>query len=185
MRLTKGKILLATAIVLGGAIAFLGIHSSGKPTLRLTDGTVLTVARVAYGEREPFTLRPWQNLLQKIADQLPTWLGRHLPAVPNSPGMWEGGQLPVLGGDALYVWLTRRDPRSGKFVGTGLYWAQILDEHGCPFHCAQAGGINYNPRSTPTPVGAHEVAWFAFQAFPRSQKRFRLRLAPSSQARLL
>src|SRR5438094_7467009 len=51
MRLTKGKILLATAIVLGGAIAFLGIHSSGKPTLRLTDGTVLTVARVAYGER--------------------------------------------------------------------------------------------------------------------------------------
>ena len=173
MRITKGRTLLAIAIASGGALAFLALHSSGKPTVRLPDGTVLSVQRISYGQRQPFTLKPWQSQLQKVMDQLPTWLSRRLPAVPNSPGMWEGGGLPLPGGDALYVWLTRRDSRSGHYVGTGLYWAEILDEHGCPFHCAQAGGITYNPRAAT--AAEYEVGWFAFQAFPRWQKRFRLR----------
>ena len=172
MRLTKGRTLLAGAIVFGGALVFLAVHSLWKPTLRLADGTVLRLEKVDYGKQPPYQLDAWRYWLLSVIEHLPAWLSRNFPNLLWR-GTWSGGELPAPGEDALYISLTRRDASSGKEVDTGLYWAEILDEHGCHFISARAGGMTHHQNS---PGPRYEVAWFAFQAFPRRQRQFRLRL---------
>ncbi len=173
MGLTKGRTLLAIAIVLGGALAILAVRSWRKPTLRLADGTVLTVEKISFGKRVPFTLHPWRERFQRLIDRLPARFSDNLPHFNSPNGAWSGGELPNPADDALYIWLTRRESKFGRYVDTGLSWAQIVDEHRCPFFSAQSGGMN-GRQGTAGP--AYEVGWFAFQAFPRRQKRFRLRV---------
>ncbi|PYK99104.1 MAG: hypothetical protein DME19_09940 [Verrucomicrobia bacterium] len=111
-----------------------------------------------------------------MIDRLPAWLSRHLPSL-GGEASWGGGELPMPG-NALYAWLTRYDPRSGRYLDTGLYWAETVDKHGCRFIAAQCGGTT---RHQGAGVRGYEVGWFAFQAFPRRQKRFRLRLYDAQQ----
>ncbi len=172
IRLKRGRVLLVAAILLGGASLFFAVRSFRKPTLTLSDGTILRLEKVDYGKRRPGQLEAWRSALQSVIEHLPAWLSRHLPNLLWM-GTWSGGELPAPGEDALYISLTRRDARSGKEVDTGLYWAEILDEHGCHFISASAGGMTHHQNS---PGPRYEVAWFAFQAFPRRQRKFRLRL---------
>jgi len=173
--LPKSKVFAVTAVLCLGFAAFL--HSTRKQTLNLKDATTLTLEKIDYGTKRPFHLDPWRQRFQWVIDHLPAWLSRILPHVGTSTGAWNGGDLPAPGGDALYLWLTRRDTRSGQYLDTGLHWAEIVDEHGCPFIAAQAGGISHNQG----PSTRYDVAWFAFQAFPRRQKQFRLRLYDAPQ----
>jgi len=170
--MNKGRALLAVAILLAGALILFAVRSHRKPTLKLSDGTILVLEKIDYGKRPPYQLDAWRNRLLWVIDHLPAWLSRNLPGLLWS-GTWSGGELPAPGEDALYISLTRRDARSGKEVDTDLYWAEILDEHGCHFISARAGGMTHHQNS---PVRRYEVAWFAFQAFPRRQKQFRLRV---------
>src|SRR5438093_2309550 len=168
----RGRVPLVVALLLCGALTFFIVRSYRKPALKLSDGTVLVLEKVDYGKRPPYQLGAWRYWLVLVIEHLPAWLSRNLPNLLWM-GTWSGGELPAPGEDALYISLTRRDASSGKEVDPGLYWAEILDQHGCPFISARAGGMTHH-QSSPGP--RYEVAWFAFQAFPRRQRQFRLRL---------
>src|SRR5438046_4886812 len=109
MRLTKSRVLLVPAIVLAGALVFLAVHSSWKPTLTLADGTVLTVEKISFGKREPFTLHPWRERFQRVIDRLPAGFSGIFPHFNSPNGAWSGGELPDPAGGALYIWLKRRE----------------------------------------------------------------------------
>src|SRR5919108_5136666 len=173
MRLMKGKFFAMVALLLGGASGWFLFFRPEKPSVTLGDGTILTLEKVNYGQKQNFVLNPWRYRLQKVIDHLPAWLSRKLPRVYGWPASWGGGQLPLPNDDALYVWLTRRDPHSGHNVDTDVHWAEIVDEHGCPFIAAHIGGMTYHRGQG---VKGYEVGCVAFQAFPRRQKQFRLRL---------
>ena len=177
IRLKQGRVLLAAAILLGGALSFLAIRSCRKPALRLSDGTILRLEKIDYGKRQPSQLDAWRDGLQSVIDHLPAWLSRNLPNL-RWTGSWSGGELPAPDDDALNISLTRQDARSAQNIDTGLYWAEILDEHGCHFIAARAGGMTHHQNS---PVPGYEVGWFAFQAFPRRQAQFRVRLYDRQQ----
>ena len=140
----KGKFFAVVALLLGGASAWFLFFRPEKPSLTLDDGTILTLEKVNYGPKQTFVLDPWKYRLQKVIDHLPAWLSRKLPRVYGWPASWGGGQLPLPNDDALYVWLTRRDPHSGHHVDTDVHWAEIVDEHGCPFIAAHVGGMTYH-----------------------------------------
>jgi len=139
----------------------------------LPDGTLLRLEQVTFGRQDDFKPGGWRR---QLLEHLPDWLAKHLGPAYTSMNTWSKGNMNLINTNRsdLYVWFTRRDPNSGTNLPVQLNVEQILDDHGCPFMMTMDGGINFGGT---TPAGLpNEIGWCAFQAFPRHEKKFRLRL---------
>ena len=92
---------------------------------------------------------------------------------------WNMVSLAHTNDKALYVYVSRRDGVSGKYRNVAADTAQLIDSHGCVLEDTVAGG--WDDGLLPTPTGSPRgpqgsVGWFRFEAFPRRESSFRIRL---------
>jgi hypothetical protein len=171
MRNSKKWWFLAVLVLL---LAFLFLFREQPDRERiLPDGSILRLEQVTYGRQHDFKPGGWRRQLR---EHLPDWLAKHLGPAYTSMSSWAKGNMNLADTNRpdLYIWFTRRDPNSGANLPVQLFAEQILDEHGCPFTMAMDGGSSFGgatPASLPI-----ETGWCAFQAFPRHEKKFHLRL---------
>ena len=172
---------LAAAVV--AAVVVLSVLKRPKvPECTLPDGSVLRVEKISFGKRESF--RPGGRM-RIVKDWVMDWLAKEWPGRFRAPARnissWWNNSTVHTNTDALQIWVTRRDPVNGKYLdvsgfGGGFRTAQLMDEHGCAFMATQAGG-NEDGLLGPNGGGGYSVGWFTFEAFPRHEKSFRLKLS--------
>lgn len=177
MRTSKNWWFLAVPVLL---LAFWFIFRGQQDRERIApDGTILRLEQITYGRQDDFKPGGWRRQLR---EHLPGWLAKYFGQGYTSMSGWTSGHLTDTNLPALYVWFTRRDPNSGTNLPVQLFGEQILDEHGCPFTMAVDGGMDFG--GAPLAGAPDEIGWCAFQAFPRHEKKFRLRLY-DNQSRFL
>ena len=96
---------------------------------------------------------------------------------PTSSGSWSDDDSNLhTNAPALYVYISRLVPGKG-YRAVESQTAFLIDEDGCAFQSAQAGGMDDGQIAVAKTnrVGMnYDVGWFRFEAFPRRDKRFRL-----------
>ena len=168
------------------ALLFVGVSAAlffSGPNLRerrVADGTVVRIEKVAFGKRERIIPQSW---LDQIKSKIPPGLLGHFapPIVAGSRGSWWQNTRAHTNDDALYIYVTRRNTLLGGFTNVDANNAQLVDEHGCVFLSTQAGGEDWGlSPMTRTLTGfagpQSTINWFRFEAFPRREKEFNLRL---------
>jgi hypothetical protein len=166
---------VVAAIVVTVVFAFSLIRSPAREIV-MADGTVLRVERVVFGKRDNWVPEVWfQKLKAKIISLLPDRFARKPKSTSttlvSSPSNWNQVSEVHANADALHVWITRKVLRTGQFVDSRVNFGVLVDEHGCPLLSTQSGGMqNFGTN------GNYSVTWLTFEAFPRDQRQFRLRL---------
>ncbi|EEF57676.1 hypothetical protein Cflav_PD0711 [Pedosphaera parvula Ellin514] len=171
MRLSKIWVGVALVVLLGGFFLFLFARGHQNFERKLADGTVLKLEKISYGKSDSF--KPG-GLIQQLKAILPKKFANMI--FKSSPysgsSRWWSGDLNDTNKNALYFWFTKRDGSFAGYADVQLGFAQILDEHGCIFVAATGGG-----ESDGTIISnGYPAGFFAFQAFPRHEKTFRLRV---------
>ncbi len=167
---------LASAVV--AVLILLFLNQPPRPIeYKLSDGSILRVEKISFGKRdENFKVGGWTRtarnwVVDKLAKLLP---GRFTPARISS---WRSYNLEHTNLSALHVWMTRRDPTTGKYLSVNFRTAVLVDKHGCPFLQTQAGGYEDGLLGGGS---GFSVGWFTFEAFPRREKNFRFRFPNNS-----
>ncbi len=85
--------------------------------------------------------------------------------------------------DALYIYFTRVGAENDGYTSVDFTQVELLDEHGCIFLPTQAGGDDDGrlvampgTPARPRMGSGYSVGWFRFEAFPRHESKFRLRV---------
>ena len=145
----------------------------------MSDGSVLRLEKVAYGNRENIQIG---TLLDRLKQQLPqAWVQRFTKPNSGNRSSWWNNTTTHTNNDALYIYISRRKGALGDFQDVGSVTAQLVDEDGCVFTETQSGGED-NGVLPPTPPGTmrggmcSSLNWYRFEAFPRRQRKFKLRL---------
>lgn len=177
----KWLFVVITALLTAGLI-LLAVRQKHNRDHKLPDHSVLRVEKISSGKRAPFKIGGWlQELKEQLQKRLPkNWSSRLFkPAPLAANSSWYMNGVVHTNNDALWIWLTRRDPVSGNYQNVDIGAAELLDAHGCPFGATQLGGSDDGrlPPATGIRRGAQgSVEWLLFEAFPRHEKSFRLRL---------
>ena len=170
-------------------IVVLGRRFGPDPVIRrvkLPDGTVLQVERATYGKRGTFQPGGMIELVkEKLAQSLPkVWSAKLIKPLPATSMGWSLVATVHTNLDALHIWLTCRDATNG-FQPVPVFSAELVDDDGYIFPVTQSGGENFR---VPTPAPgfrsmggpSSDIGWLTFEAFPRNEKRLRLRVFNSS-----
>jgi tetratricopeptide (TPR) repeat protein len=117
-------------------------------TRKLSDGTTLALETVTYGKKHEFG-----NVYFRFPVPFPV---REVYSASTE-------------NDGIVVWLTRRDPGSGKYSSDFNWLAlwEAVDEHGCRF--GGSGGPGTSSSSN------FSVGRVTLEAFPRRKEKFKLR----------
>ncbi|MEW6158366.1 MAG: AAA-like domain-containing protein [Verrucomicrobiota bacterium] len=174
--LRAGAIGLASLLLLFGLLTY---QRPLKQSVRLADGTTLTLAKVGYGRQHRFEPGTF-----KLA-----WLTELVPPLRRFINAHAFKQDTA--NDALVFWLVRRDSE-GLYRGME-WWSDydVLDEHGCSFgrgnlhesFASSSGGwatSSTSPGSSfaarPPMKGQLLTGHAALTSFPRRADSFKLRL---------
>jgi hypothetical protein len=172
MNRSKKWVVFAVMVLLGGYFLLLGLRAGRSQERRLADGSVLKLEKISYGKGDTF--KPG-GIVQRLKAILPrkftSKIFKFNPYSGTSRG-WSGN-LNDTNKDALSFWFTRRDGSPEGYADVQLGFAEILDEHGCSFFAATAGGEN---DGTIVVSNGYPAGFCVFQAFPRQDKTFRLRV---------
>lgn len=153
----------------------------GSRERKLADSSVLHLEKVYYGKPVEFDFDGWVGLLKK---KLPQSLVKRFFKPPKMPMLgrssWYLNTTIHTNEDALYFYFTRHDGSTGAMKNVGITMAQLVDEHGCVFQQTQMGGEDDGRLAavnrTASWGAVSSVTWLRFEAFPRREKRFRLRV---------
>lgn len=139
-------------------------------TIRLSDGSILTLEHVSYEQKNPdVRARSWLTNAQ-------IWLAKKLDRPTFS--------RPPVRNDCLVYWISRREKGTGKYLGFDwLSHAVAVDSHGCEFHTTPPmllytdnwlGGSR--PLPQPPPGAKYLLISGELPVFPRREKTFKLRV---------
>lgn len=163
MRKTLGR--LIPVAIAGGLLALI-VALSERPsrrTIALPDGTVLQIRHLGIGADQQWKPRGWVR--QRLERLLPNRLQRFLG--PPNPGCGASSDT-----NSLYVWTTRYDPRTKKYLDAlSPCYAEIEDSHGCVFRSWGGSGCGVTMGS--------QTMWvegFHFGIVPRRDREFTIRL---------
>ncbi len=164
--------LAAAAVV---ALVLLTLKQPKPLEYKLADGSVLRVEKVSFGKREEFRAGGRMRIVKEYVMKLlaKRWPGRFTAPSSGFSSWWNNSTVHT-NTDALQIYVTRRDAM-GKYLDIRYQTAQLTDEHGCTFMDTQGGG-NGDGLLGPN-GGGYVVCWFTFEAFPRHEKNFRLKLS--------
>ncbi len=190
MRSSRKLLFIVVMVFLAAGLATLAFCQKRAREHRLSDGSILRLEKISYGKRVEFQLTGWfQRLKDRLQKQLPRSWSNHLfkppPAarVGVSAGSWSMVTVTHTNNDALWIWISRREAEFGKYQDVSIRGAELLDSHGCCLAATQLGG-SYDGRLAPRATGRpglpqSSVEWLRFEAFPRHEKHFRLRVYDS------
>ncbi len=182
MLISRKWLLAVVAVLLAAGLVLIAIQQNHNREHKLSDGSLLRVEKVSYGKQESFKIGGrLQELKEQLQKRLPkSWSDRLFKsALPMGGSTWYFTTVIHTNNDALRIWLTRRDPDSGSYQSVNIQSAELLDTHGCPFNTTSAGGSDDGrlpPRGTSNRGPQGSVEWLLFEAFPRHEKSFRLRV---------
>lgn len=174
-------ILPGIAVLVGiGLFHVLGRHSDRD--YRLTDGTVLHLERVEYGSHDDIhrTFDPsmgwWADLKGQVGWRVGGTFGQKVVDSVH-------GYLTSTGGDApfhtnigsLRIWMVERSGMSGALRDFEILSGEVVDDHGCVFRATSISGDYYGPPMG-YPGNAYNSWLLTFEAFPRREGQFRLRV---------
>jgi hypothetical protein len=172
--------LLVAAIFVAGLAAVVLLQTNAREH-RLADGSILRLEKITYGKRERIYLGGWlEQLKQRLPQPLVQRFFKPSPGSRGNSSWWQNTAMQT-NNDALYIYVSRRDAALGNYQDVGAQSAQLLDDDGCVFLQTQAGGEDNGllSRSMTGMAGTgmgSSVNWFRFEAFPRRQRKFQLRL---------
>jgi hypothetical protein len=151
---------------IGGAlVGLIGMvtHGPARRTISLPDGTVLQIRHLGIGADQQWKPRGWVR--ERLGRILPNRFQRFLG--PSNPGCGNSSDT-----NALFVWTTRYDPRTGQYLeALSPCYAELEDSHGCVFRSWGGSGCGVT-------VG-DQTMWvqgFLFGAFPRRDREVTLLL---------
>ena len=175
-------------MILAGIPALVGVglfyafrwHSDSD--YRLSDGSVLHLERVEYASHDDIhrTFDPsmgwWADLKRQVGWRVGGTLGHKLADSVH-------GYLTSTGVDApfhtnigsLRIWMVERSGMSGALRDFELRSGEVVDDHGCVFRATRISGDYYGP-SSGYPGRAYNSWLLTFEAFPRRESQFRLRV---------
>ena len=174
-------IVLGIAVLVGvGLIYARGRHSNRD--CRLPDGTVLHLERVEYASHDDIhrTFDPsmgwWADLKGQAGLRLGGAFGQKVADSVH-------GYLTSTGVDApfhtnigsLRIWMVERSGMSGALRDFEILSGEVVDDHGCVFRATSISGDYYGP-SMGYPGHAYNSWLLTFEAFPRREGQFRLRV---------
>ena len=167
------------AILLAGGLAWLLLSRVHPIEKHLADGSIVRVEKVAFGKQEHIAIggrfARWRQWLPPFLQKL---ISKKLAPAPGS-GNWNYVSTMHTNEKALYVYISRRDGKTGKYQNVGLDSAVLVDEHGCVIDETQSGGYNDTLGSATSRAPGtltSDLVWLRFEAFPRREKSFRVRL---------
>ena len=186
MRYSRITLVILSLLV----VTALGWHFRPQPLIRkvkLPDGTVLQVERATYGKRGIFQPGGIVELAKaKLAQWLPSvWSAKFIKPLPATSMSWELVATVHTNLDALHIWFTRRDATNGFQPVVPFFSAELVDEDGYIFPATQTGGDNFRTTGAAFATGlpGSDIGWLTFEAYPRSEKRLRLRVVNQSPLR--
>lgn len=159
---------LALAAVAGG-LAFWKLPARA-PSIRLGDGSVVTLEFVSYEQRNPAVRRQ-------------TWMGKAQLWLAQKLGRPTFSSRPVVN-DCLVYWISRREKGTGRYLGFDwLSHAVAVDSHGCTFDSTPIMLIhthNWAAGARPLPQPPSGAKYILVSGelpvFPRREKTFKLRV---------
>jgi hypothetical protein len=179
----RWRIIFVFAVLI--AVVAIAVTAILRParSVTLADGTILRIEKVSYGKREPFKApdgfvpRAREFLISHLPKK---WANRFPKPLRAGSSVGASSGIVHTNSDALHIWLSRWDPTANGYDAYDWISAEIVDDHDCVFPSAQ-GGNEGDPTLPPVVVigGTHPketVNWLTFEAFPRQQKQFRLRI---------
>ena len=181
MRITKLGWLLIAMMLLAGLAAIVLLQTNAREHA-LGDGAryVAPGSDPSYGKHENIQLG---GLLDRLKQELPqAWVQRFAKPNSGNRSSWWNNTTIHTNDDALYIYVSRRKGALGDYQDVGTVSAQMVDDDGCAFIEAQAGGEDNGmlpPRTLGLgsgPGNGSSLNWYRFEAFPRRQRKFKLRL---------
>ncbi len=139
---------------------------------KMADGSVIRVERIIFGKYEHFKPeKGWfRNLKDRALQELPKkWASRFIkkPTILAGGMTWSFG--PTASSDALQIWMSRSDPNSGQYRAMSVNVA-LVDEHRCEFG---PGAVRIENSIF---AAGSTITCFGFDAFPRNERKIKLRL---------
>jgi hypothetical protein len=196
-------IALVSAVVLAIVAGIVIALRQPGTEVKLADGSILRVEKVAFGKRESVTVTAgsmWKRLKDSMAAHLPKSLASRIVSTSSTnKSNWRGTfSTPHSNLSTLNVWLTRHNASTGSYLSVDVRNAEIVDEDGCVFGATTYGGEDNGVLPAPTPAARpasasgffgtgttgitlgnpgmrSSVTWFCFEVFPRRDKLFKLR----------
>jgi hypothetical protein len=184
MRISMRGWLTVAAIFFAAVLTWVVWSWPPSRTVSLADGSQLRIERVSFGKRDT-AFKPevseFESVKKKLAAYLPKAWAARIPVkgFPSS-GNWWRWAIVHTNEDALHIWITQRDPTNG-FEAVQAGAAEIVDEDGYVYLSTQEGGDRLSAPMMGTGWGPmqSELSWFTFEAFPRHERKMRLRLYSS------
>src|SRR6266581_2156546 len=149
---------------------------------RLSDGTVLHLERVEYASHDDIhrTFDPsmgwWADLRRQVGLRVGGRFGHKLTDSVHGYLTSTGVEAPFhtnIG--SLRIWMVERSGRAGALRDFELRSGEVVDDHGCVFRATRISGDYYGP-SSGYPGRAYNSWLLTFEAFPRREGQFRLRV---------
>lgn len=175
----------AAFLLLAAGLAALVVRNRNSREHALADGSVMRLAKVNFGKEQPYEITD-------LRGDVEAWLKKWLPKAWSRkwfkppPGTrmsgrttWYMNTVTHKNNDALWIYFTRRTPGTTNYQNVDIQQAELLDSHGCSFLVTQMGGSDDGrmpPRTGFTSGPQCSVEWLRFEAFPRHEKKFQLRL---------
>lgn len=185
MRLTRtGWSALAVLLICGVLLAYVCFQREATEH-KVADGSVLRLQTVFYGKGDHYQPTLTERVKAFVRKAWAQWVSKK--GISNSSGTWYMNTTIHTNNDALFVYFNRIDAATGRYQDVALGKAEILDEHGCAFLCTQSGGEEDSSMPVTLVRGGgsgYAIEWFRFEAFPRHQRKFRLRVFDDSDKML-
>jgi hypothetical protein len=172
--------LVVVAVLVIGCLLYMVFFRGDARERKLPDGSILRLQTVFYGKADGYRPNFPERMKSIVGQAWTKWVSKSSAASSSGSRNWYMNATTHVTNDALFLYFNRLDPVTGAYQDVGMQRAEILDEHGCVFLCTQSGGNDSG--NTPTAVtpgrggGGYAIGWFRFEAFPRHEKQFRMRL---------